>query len=64
MPRLKASKACARCAGLEGIIALQNGGFDEIARIIEEMPGGTIAKIVAVLERHGTRVNRPQKPLQ
>lgn len=50
-------------SALENIIALQNGALDEIGSLIEQMPGGMVAKIVAVLERHGVQVNRPQKPL-
>lgn len=51
-------------SALEQIVAMQNGAFDAIGREIEQMNGGMVARIVAILERHGTHVRRPQQPLQ
>lgn len=65
MPRRKRADApCASCAALEAIIALQNGAMDEMGRLIEAMPGGLVAQLQTILERHGVSVNRPQRPLQ
>lgn len=48
----------------DAVIAMQNGALDEIGALIEQMPGGLLAKIQYILERHGVRLNRPQKSLQ
>jgi len=49
---------------LENIIALQNGAMDEIGRLMSALPAGLVAKTCHILERHGVKVPRPQKPLQ
>lgn len=48
----------------DNVIGYQNGGFDEIKQLIEEYPGGMVAKIVAVLERHGVKVQTQRRALQ
>jgi hypothetical protein len=76
--RKRAGAPCAKCAELEtenrtlrmqlaaqdDVIAMQNGAMDEIGRLIEDLPGGLLAKITVVLHRHGVKVLRPQRPLQ
>ena len=65
MARRKVAGApCQKCEALEAIILLQNNALDAIGKEIEGMHGGMLANIVKILERHGTHVDRPQRPLQ
>lgn len=51
-------------AAQEDILTMQNGAMDEIGRLIETFPGGMVAQIVMVLERHGVKVQTQRRALQ
>jgi hypothetical protein len=78
MRRKKAGQPCEGCearqaqirtlemqlAAMEGVIAVQNGAMDEMGKLLGKLEGGMVARLVAILERHGVKVNRTQQPLQ
>lgn len=49
---------------LEAVIQMQNGALEEIGKLMSGLSAGMVAKTCAILERHGVKVPRPQKPLE
>jgi hypothetical protein len=47
----------------EAVISYQNGGMDEMGRVIDRMGGGMLAELKSILTRHGVTFRREMAPL-